>query len=103
MMEQLWSWAVQNWALTSISLVLLTVLGIGLFLGISYSLLILRIFEENPAPPTLTGNIRPQTPVSGEEVDFTSTDGVMLRGVFLRPTGAGPHRPGIIVFSHEFG
>jgi len=94
---------VQNWALVSISLVLLTMVGIATFVLVSYALLILRIFEENPAPPTLGNEIKGKVPVSGEEVDFLSTDGVRLRGVFLRPASPARRKPGIVVFCHEFG
>jgi pimeloyl-ACP methyl ester carboxylesterase len=96
-------WTLWHWLTAGGLLVAMALAGAVLYIGVSYSLLIVRVFEENPAPPTLGNHFKPTVPVRGEEVDFLSTDGVRLRGVFLRSVAAKRPGRGIVVFCHEYG
>lgn len=67
-----------------------------LYLGVKYSRIIGRIFEERPPFHPVRGMPLP----GGEEVRFPSADGLELAGTYYATEE--PHRLGVIVFCHEF-
>lgn len=75
----------------------LAVLSIFLaYAALKYAPIISRIFEEKP----LFLPLRLTEAQGGENVQFTTDDGLTLRGTLFR--GAGPRRAGLVVFCHEY-
>jgi uncharacterized protein len=78
------------------SLLALAALGSFLiYVGIRYTPIVARIFEETPVMLPLRAQ-----PVAGEEVRFTTPDGLSLAGTYLQATTRS--RAGVLVFCHEF-
>src|SRR4051812_13407945 len=77
-------------------LALTAVAGFVLYLIVRYSPIISRIFEEKPMFLPLRMAPRPE----GEEVRFTTGDGLELGGTYLR--ARTERRSGVLVFCHEF-
>jgi pimeloyl-ACP methyl ester carboxylesterase len=81
--------------------IILAVAGIGLvafmiYVWIRYSPIIGRIFEETPV--FLPLRVTPEP--GGEEVRFTTPDGLTLEGTYY--AARTPQRAGVVVFCHEF-
>ncbi|MBY0396526.1 MAG: lysophospholipase [Thermoleophilia bacterium] len=75
----------------------LLVLGVFLvYIALRYGPLISRIFEEKP----LFLPLRVAREEGGEDVQFTTADGLRLTGTYYRNTGEG--RLGVVVFCHEY-
>ncbi len=89
---------VHHWAALAIALTVGCLLAFAAAVLAKYVRISLNIFTD--APPLSMLNPMDYERIVGETVRFRSFDGSSLRGMWLRPRGAGR---GTIVFCHEFG
>src|SRR5262245_39381857 len=75
--------------------IVVLVLGIMVYIGLKYAPIIGRVFEETPVFAPLRG-----TPEPGEEVRFSTEDGLVLAGTYLPAHTV--KRLGVIVFCPEY-
>jgi pimeloyl-ACP methyl ester carboxylesterase len=75
---------------------LATLIGFMIYVWIRYSPIIGRIFE---VPPVFLP-LRVPPEAGGEDVRFTTADGVTLEGTYYRARAV--NRAGVVVFCHEF-
>jgi pimeloyl-ACP methyl ester carboxylesterase len=83
-------------AATAVSILLLLLVGFLIFLVFRYGPVIGRIFEVRPV--FLPLRVTPEDP--GETVSFTTDDGLLLSGSYLRRRNS--NRVGLLVFCHEY-
>ena len=89
---------IRNWALISIVLTLILLVGVPVAILRKYVRIIANIFYDSPIPLSLETRDYPRP--DGEIVEFRAFDGHRLWG---RMVPAGPDRPlrGTIIFAHE--
>jgi fermentation-respiration switch protein FrsA (DUF1100 family) len=92
-----WLWIVLGVLGGLLALCGLFVLWLHRYLTRTYLDVVVRIFQEKP----LFVIPRGQPVADGEEVSFPNTDGLTLRGLYLRTTAA--ERKGVVLFGLEFG
>src|SRR5690606_24293332 len=67
-----------------------------IYLGLKYSPIIVRIFQEMP----VFQPVRAEPEPGGQDVRFATDDGLELRGTYY--VANAPRRLGVVVFCHEF-
>lgn len=89
----------RNWALASILLTVVALIGGPWLLLRKYVRIMFNILRDTPPP--LSMGPRDFLRIQGEMVSFRAFDGLSLRGMFLFGDHAGQPK-GLILFAHEF-
>ncbi len=84
------------WSLLPVGILLTAITAFLLYIHLRYTAIVGRVFEEKPL--FLPLRVTPTT--DGEDVRFSTRDGLTLAGVYFKTTAA--RRLGVIVFSHEY-
>ena len=95
-----WQFLSNNWSLSTFVGSLVFSLGLWTYITVKYVGVMLRVLRDTPPP--LVPPRRWPVIEGGEVVEFSSLDGLHLRGTWVDPP-LGVARRGCIVFCHEFG